>query len=233
MASRRETRIATLSDALSARRVVHLKEAAALLGVSEMTVRRDVADHPGLFGYLGGHIVPAAEIESDAPYELARAADSHAAAKRQACIHAARHIRPDETIFIDCGTTLEYLVELIPDDYAITAICYSLNTAERLTRKKNLRMVMLGGVYHPSSASFSGAPGIETLDQLGINVAFLSAEGDFAGARELPRRRQQQARQAEGGFLCSTRCFPVAYHGRRRNRADACAWKSMSARNQP
>ncbi|MDW9376300.1 DeoR family transcriptional regulator [Sinorhizobium meliloti] len=177
MASRRETRIATLSDALSARRVVHLKEAAALLGVSEMTVRRDVADNPGLFGYLGGHIVPAAEIEGDAPYELARAADSHAGAKRQACIHAARHIRPDETIFIDCGTTLEYLVELIPDDYAITAICYSLNTAERLTRKTNLRMVMLGGVYHPSSASFSGAPGIETLDQLGINVAFLSAAG--------------------------------------------------------
>ncbi len=247
MASRRETRIATLSDALSARRVVHLKEAAALLGVSEMTVRRDVADNPGLFGYLGGHIVPAAEIEGDAPYELARAADSHAGAKRQACIHAARHIRPDETIFIDCGTTLEYLVELIPDDYAITAICYSLNTAERLTRKTNLRMVMLGGVYHPSSASFSGAPGIETLDQLGINVAFLSAAGIdpargatcvhfhevpvkqkvISLARGITCRRQQQARQAEGGFLCSAQCFPVAYHRRRRNRVgrrfDACA----------
>ncbi|MDX1004365.1 DeoR family transcriptional regulator [Sinorhizobium medicae] len=177
MASRRASRIAVLSNALSSRRTVHLKEAAALLGVSEMTVRRDVADNPGLFGYLGGHIVSAADIESDAPYELARAADSHAAAKREACRHAARHIRPDETIFIDCGTTLEYLVDLIPENYSIMAVCYSLNTAERLTRKANLRIVMLGGVYHSSSASFSGAPGLETLERLGINVAFLSAAG--------------------------------------------------------
>ncbi|WP_034855710.1 DeoR family transcriptional regulator [Sinorhizobium sojae] len=177
MTNRKTTRIATLADALTARRVLHLKEAAALLGVSEMTVRRDIGDNPGLFGYLGGHIVSAADIEGDAPYELARAADSHAAAKRDACAHAARHIRPDESIFIDCGTTLEYLVELIPENYPLTAVCYSMNTADRLTRKPNVRMVMLGGVYHPSSASFSGGAGLETLDQLGINVAFLSAAG--------------------------------------------------------
>lgn len=177
MVNRKTTRIITLADALSTRRVLHLKDAAALLGVSEMTVRRDVADNPGLFGYLGGHIVPAADIEGDAPYELARAADSHAPAKRVACVHAARHIRPDETIFIDCGTTLEYLVDLMPENYSITAVCYSLNIAERLARKANVRLVLLGGVYHPSSASFSGSSGLETLDQLGINVAFLSAAG--------------------------------------------------------
>jgi DeoR family deoxyribose operon repressor len=177
MANRKTTRLAALTSALGARRVLHLKDAAALLGVSEMTVRRDVADNPDLFGYLGGHIVPAADIEADVPYDLARAADSHATAKREACIHAARHIRPDDTIFIDCGTTLEYLVDLIPENYSITAVCYSLNVADRLTRKPNARIVMLGGVYHPSSASFSGNSGLETLDHLGINVAFLSAAG--------------------------------------------------------
>ncbi|AUX80190.1 DeoR family transcriptional regulator [Sinorhizobium fredii] len=177
MANRKTTRIVALTNALSARRVLHLKDAAALLGVSEMTIRRDVANNPGLFGYLGGHIVPAADIEAEAPYDLARAADSHAAAKREACVHAAQHIRPDETIFIDCGTTLEYLVDLIPENYSITAVCYSLNVADRLTRRPNVRIVMLGGVYHPSSASFSGNSGLETLNHLGINVAFLSAAG--------------------------------------------------------
>jgi DeoR family deoxyribose operon repressor len=177
MSNRKATRIITLADALAARRVLHLKDAAALLGVSEMTVRRDVADNPGLFGYLGGHIVPAADIDSDAPYELAHAADSHVAAKREACVHAASYIRPDETIFIDCGTTLEYLVDLIPESWSITAVCYALNVAERLTRKANVRLVLLGGVYHPASASFSGSSGLATLEQLGINVAFLSAAG--------------------------------------------------------
>ena len=36
---------------------------------------------------------------------------------------------------------------------------------------------MLGGVYHPASASFSGGHDLALLDGVGINVAFLSAAG--------------------------------------------------------
>ena len=177
MTVRKAKRIMTLVSALAERRVMHLRQAAELLGVSEMTVRRDIADHPDQFAYLGGHIMSPTHIEGNTPYELASAADSHAAAKRDACVHAAQHIRPDETIFIDCGTTLTHLVELIPDNSPITAICYALNIADRLTRKRNVTIVMLGGLYHPASASFSGADNLEALARFGINVAFISAAG--------------------------------------------------------
>jgi DeoR family deoxyribose operon repressor len=177
MTLRKAKRVFTLVSALSERRVLHLRDAAELLGVSEMTVRRDVADHPGQLASLGGHIMAATQIEGEAPYELAKAADSHASAKRDACMHAAAHIRPDETIFIDCGTTLIHLVDLIPDNYQITAICYALNVADRLTRKPNVTIVMLGGLYHPASASFSGSYDLDVLTSMGINVAFLSASG--------------------------------------------------------
>ncbi|WEZ82318.1 DeoR family transcriptional regulator [Rhizobium sp. 32-5/1] len=177
MNTRKGQRIAALSDALSQHRVLHIRNAAQILGVSEMTVRRDVSANSDLFGFLGGHIVPAAESEPDNPYELSKAADSHAAAKRDVCAHAASYIHHDETVFFDCGTTLPYLVDLLPDDIHLTAVCYSLNVAERLTRKPHVRLVMLGGLYHPASASFSGSSGLETLDSLVINVAFLSAAG--------------------------------------------------------
>lgn len=36
---------------------------------------------------------------------------------------------------------------------------------------------MLGGLYHPEAASFSGDEGIEVLKRLNINKAFLSAGG--------------------------------------------------------
>jgi DeoR family deoxyribose operon repressor len=177
MTVRKAKRIIDLVGALSERRVMHLREAAQLLGVSEMTVRRDIANHPDQFAFLGGHILAAGAIEDDAPYQLATAADSHAIAKREACLHAAVHIRPDETIFIDCGTTLLHLIDLIPDNYQITAICYALNVADRLTRKPNVTIVMLGGLYHPASASFSGRHDLDVLTSMGINVAFLSAAG--------------------------------------------------------
>jgi DeoR family deoxyribose operon repressor len=177
MTVRKAKRIIELVSALSERRIMRLRDAAELLDVSEMTVRRDIADHPNQFAFLGGHIMAAAEIEGDVPYELATAADSHAAAKRDACTHAAGHIRPDETIFIDCGTTLIHLVDLIPENYQITAICYALNVAERLTHKPNITIVMLGGLYHPASASFSGNYDLDALSSVGINVAFLSAAG--------------------------------------------------------
>jgi DeoR family deoxyribose operon repressor len=177
MTVRKAKRIITLVGALAERRVMHLRQAAELLGVSEMTVRRDIADHPDQFAYLGGHIMSPTQIEGNTPYELASAADSHAAAKRDACTHAAGHIRPDETIFIDCGTTLTHLVDLIPDNCPVTAICYALNIADRLTRKPNVTIVMLGGLYHAASASFSGTHNLEALAGFGINVAFISAAG--------------------------------------------------------
>ena len=53
MTIRKAKRILSLANALAARRVMHLRQAAELLGVSEMTVRRDIAGHrcgAGAFG---------------------------------------------------------------------------------------------------------------------------------------------------------------------------------------
>ncbi len=177
MAVVKAKRVVTLADALSERRVIHLRDAAHLLGVSEMTVRRDIGDHADQFTYFGGHIMLASDLEGDRPYELATAADSHASAKREACAHAAKHVRDGETIFVDCGTTLLPLIDLIPEAFSLTVICYAMNVAERLARHPNVTIIMLGGVYYPASASFSGGHDLALLDGIGINVAFLSAAG--------------------------------------------------------
>ncbi len=40
-----------------------------------------------------------------------------------------------------------------------------------------MRLILLGGLYHPSSASFASDEGLELLRKVGINKAFLSAAG--------------------------------------------------------
>ncbi|WP_244630870.1 DeoR/GlpR family DNA-binding transcription regulator [Aureimonas sp. ME7] len=174
-------RIDALGQAIAARGVLHLREAAGLLGVSEMTVRRDIAAHSGRFAYLGGHIVNAADLGGGGTaYDLASEADSHARAKRQACTHALALLHPGETIFVDCGTTLVHLAEQIPDDLPLTVVCYSLNVADPLRAKPAVRLVLLGGVYQPGSDSFSSEDSLASLSRIGLDAAFVSAGGIHA-----------------------------------------------------
>jgi DeoR family transcriptional regulator, deoxyribose operon repressor len=175
MSVRKRARTDALAGAIARRGVLRLRDAAALLGVSEMTVRRDVSENPQLFTYLGGHIVNATDVAGG--YELDREVDSHAAAKATACARALRLIAPDDTIFIDCGSTLVHLADAVPLDFTATIICYSLNVVERLAVRPNIRLILLGGLFHAGSASFSSNEALEALGRYGINKAFISAGG--------------------------------------------------------
>lgn len=53
METRRDERIGQLLQALKRSDKLHLKEAAALLGVSEMTIRRDLNNHDAPVVLLG------------------------------------------------------------------------------------------------------------------------------------------------------------------------------------
>lgn len=177
MATKQEERSEVLTRALMSRGQLHLKQAAELLNVSEMTVRRDVSALPRQFLYLGGYIVLAPAIRS---YQLSSEGDEVTAMKVAASRHALELIRPDTTIFIDSGTTLLHLAALIPAGLELTVVTGSLNVAARLGERSNIRLVLLGGIYHPASDCFTNDDPTNMLNMLGINQAFLSAGGlDF------------------------------------------------------
>lgn len=161
---------------LAGQSYLKLSAIATDLGVSEMTIRRDVTESGGRFACLGGHVI-GAQNDVAGDYVLEKEADHHAAAKIAACAKAVKLIEQDDTIFIDCGTTTPRLAALIPAEMRLTAICYSLNVAEILSRRQNTRLILLGGLFHPAAASFSGEVALEQLQRLSINKAFISAGG--------------------------------------------------------
>jgi DeoR family transcriptional regulator, deoxyribose operon repressor len=171
---RKKARLRRLSGALYGRGALHLNEAASLLDVSAMTVRRDIASAPEHFTYLGGYIV-AASVEGG--YRLDREQDKHSAAKAIVCAHAAHLIGDGDTIFVDCGTTTPHLVHRLPLALKVTIVCYALNVAEPLAVNPNVQLILLGGLYNASSASFAVDEGLRTLARLGVNKAFMSAGG--------------------------------------------------------
>lgn len=172
----RDDRLEKLAAMLVGQSHVRLSAVAADLNVSEMTIRRDVMESGGRFACLGGHVI-GAQNDAAGDYVLEQEVDHHAAAKTAACAKAVALIEDDDTIFIDCGTTMPRLAALIPRDLRLTAVCYSLNVAEILSRRENTRLIVLGGLFHPGAASFSGDAALAELKRLNINKAFISAGG--------------------------------------------------------
>ena len=176
MSETRAQRLQRLQRAVETGGALHLKAAAEFLSVSEMTVRRDLAAPDATLACLGGYVVNALS-PTGVKYTLEQEIDQHTQDKRLACQAAAALLKDGETIFIDCGTTMQILAECLPDDLSLSVICYALNVATIVARRPMTQVMLMGGLYHPSSQSFSSDEALAYLRRLGINKAFISAGG--------------------------------------------------------
>jgi len=172
----RTGRLDRLALALEHGASLRLRDAAALLDVSEMTVRRDLAAAGDTFRYLGGHILRQAPAARDR-YDIDAERTAHVRGKVAASARAAAFVADGDAIFVDCGTTLPHLVRRIPESYRLTVVCYSLEVAALLAARPRVRLILLGGLYHPTSASFGSDESLALLAKVGINKAFVSAAG--------------------------------------------------------
>ncbi len=211
--SLKSERLEKLAVMLAVQSPLKLEVAAAELGVSEMTVRRDVLDSGGRFTCLGGHVI-GAQNDVAGDYVLEQEIDHHAAAKAKACARAANLVEDDDTIFIDCGTTTPHLAAMIPQDLRLTAVCYSLNIADILSRRQNTRLILLGGLFHPEAASFSGDVALQELQRLSINKAFISAGGvdeqrgvTCSHFHEVPVKQAAMARSVQSHLVVDSSKF--------------------------
>ena len=176
--SKKHNRLSMLTKVVERNGPLHLKKAAAILEVSEMTVRRDIASCDGKLGYLGGYIVAGMRNTALPKYNINKKDDdTRISHKEAASVLAASLIEEDDILFIDCGTTLPFLAQCIPDDKRLTVVCYALNIADILCSKPKTRVVLLGGLFHPVSATFASDEAMRTLNKLRITKAFFSAGG--------------------------------------------------------
>ncbi|QOR37187.1 DeoR/GlpR transcriptional regulator [Billgrantia diversa] len=180
MNDRSAMRLARLQQALAVGGTLHLREAARLCGVSEMTIRRDVAASDGAMTLLGGRLILASNPHYVPAYDLDSQKDRHALAKRRLCERATGFIEDGDTLFIDCGTTLLPLMGMLAARERLTVVTYALNVANAASLIPDLRLVLLGGLYHATSQSFGSDDMSTAIKRLGINRAFISAAGVHA-----------------------------------------------------
>jgi DeoR family deoxyribose operon repressor len=203
--SKKSERIKLIQQALQDQKAIHLREMAALLDVSEMTLRRDLGRYPDRFHLLGGHITLAFDPSEAVDYRVSEQGTRHVEEKRRIGKLAAAFIQPGDTVFFDCGTTIPFVVDFIPDELEFTAVCNSLNVLLKLQQKPNCTIVLCGGVFHRKNQVFEHRDEAGVLDSLRLSWAFVSAAGvsDTLGVTcfnlnevEVKQKVLRQARQS-------------------------------------
>jgi len=144
---------------------------AAELGVSEMTIRRDLRQlHvAGLASrVLGGASLPGGR---GTPFEER---DRAGAADKRAIVAACVPLLADAgTIALDAGTTVAPLASLV--QAGSTVVSHSVPVIDACSARDDVGLIGVGGLYQPDTRAFAGPAARAALEQLSVDVAVLSA----------------------------------------------------------
>jgi DeoR family deoxyribose operon repressor len=178
----RNQRIKHIIDILRFKNVATINGLSKRLGVSEMTIRRDLnylADDNLVELIPGGAIFrTSAHAEGeDEKYFITHEVTKRTREKLKIGRRAASLIEPNETVALDVGSTTEYLAKFIPPEFPVTVLCFALNILVEIYRKKNCTPIFAGGYFHENTLMFTSPGGLDLLKNTRTDKAFISAAG--------------------------------------------------------
>ena len=159
-----------------------VKYLASTLGVSEMTIRRDLQvlkDNNIVNNVYGATIYnPSNKIEEFGPsYNINDEVIKHKDEKFRIGKAAATLVQPNDIIIIDTGTTTQHLAENIQKDLKLTALVYNINILNALKNNPNINLIFSGGYFHPNTQMFESPEGISLIEKIRAAKVFISAAG--------------------------------------------------------
>ena len=153
---------------------VPIKELSEKLGVSLMTVHRDlnVLHEQGFVRRLRGAVTAEKSMlfESSYLYRSRQQIEE----KRRLARAAVRHIEPGNAIIWDDSSTTFQVTEYISRVAPVTVVTNSLPVLERLNAEPEIDLIALGGRYHKSYNGFFGVACERAIRALHVDVALLS-----------------------------------------------------------
>lgn len=154
---------------------VRVEELVLVFGVSRMTIHRHVEElaRQGVLRKLHG----AVSAQPSGIYEsLFGFRQTHATAAKQAIARAAAaEFRPGEIVVLDDSTTVAALLPHVAKAAPLTVMTNSLAHAPVLADMDEVRLIALGGEYHPTYNAFIGHLCETALAQVRVNLAICSA----------------------------------------------------------
>lgn len=162
-------------EALRQNGAVSINDLVQALGVSAMTVRRDLdeLERRNLLRRTYGGAIVASNATTDPSFRQREQVQQ--SAKLAIAHRAAELITSGERLIFDSGSTVAEMCSFLDDKTDVTVISYSLPVIQRLADHPDMNLISTGGVFDPAINAFGGPFAERVLEDVRVDRAFLSA----------------------------------------------------------
>jgi DeoR family transcriptional regulator of aga operon len=173
-----------LLELLASEGQLQVEDAAAALGVSTATIRRDfddLASQQMLARIRGGAVAQGVTYDLPLRYKSER----HPSEKQRIAAVAAALVQPRQIVGLNGGTTTTEVARALavradlptsPGTPAVTVVTNALNIATELAVRQHIKIVVTGGVARPQSYELTGPLATGVLERVSIDVVFLGVD---------------------------------------------------------
>ena len=154
--------------------LIPIKDLAAELDVSLMTIHRDLADleNNGAISRVRGAVSAEKSVLFESSYYYR--SQKHIDEKRRLAKAAIKYITPGNAIVWDDSTTAFQAVEYIEEVAPVTVMTNGLDVINRLVETPEVDVIALGGIYHRGFKGFFGLQCEEAIRRHYVDVALMS-----------------------------------------------------------
>ncbi len=162
---------------LSARDRTSVGELSEVLGVSEVTVRKDldVLEAQGVLTRVHGGAIVSGRGRLELHFAVRE--QEHLEEKRRIAEAAAALVHSGQRIFLDASTTALQVARLIKDRTEVVVVTNGLYTALELNFCTGITTMVVGGTMQRRSSSLVGSLNYDLLRRLRVDIGFFGARG--------------------------------------------------------
>ena len=158
--------------------IVFIKNLMAQFGISEVSVRKDLAalEEKGLLIRVKGGAVNLHQDSATGFISSATKATLNAPQKQAIARFAAGLVENGETILLDSGTTCLELAKNLGEKEGLTVVTNSISAAQVIMRMEKSSVILLGGMVYPASESTVGQDAAEMLRNYWCDKLFVGVD---------------------------------------------------------
>ena len=172
-----ERRRAEIIEMLHKNGTVRVSELSRHYGISEVTIRSDLEflESQGQLSRVHGGAIGTGKLYAN--MDLTERYMTNAASKRALAKPASELIRDNDTIMMNAGTTLAYVLHEIAGKKNISIVTNSVQHALEVASFPGAKVILLGGEIDAKYQFTHGADAVAQLSQYHANKCILSVDG--------------------------------------------------------